>query len=172
MPAVRGGWRRGLRPDQREYLPLTPQVITEHLSGDAEIGLYPMLDGDRCHWLAADFDGTAAMLDALAYVKAARAADVPTALEVSRSGAGAHAWLSFTSPVPAVTARQIGTGLLRETMALRGRMSLSSYDRLFPTQDVLQTGGPGNLIAAPLSGKARRRGTTVFLDSGEAGAPR
>jgi superfamily II DNA or RNA helicase len=164
MPAVRGGWRRGLRPDQREYLPLTPQVITEHLSGHAEIGLYPMLDGDRCNWLAADFDGTAAMLDALAYVKAARAAEVPVGLEVSRSGAGAHAWLFFTSPVAAVTARQIGTGLLREAMALRGRMNLSSYDRLFPTQDVLQTGGPGNLIAAPLSGKARRRGTTVFLD--------
>ena len=132
MPAVRGGWRRGLRPDQREYLPLTSQVITEHLSGDAEIGLYPMLDGDRCQWLAADFDGAAAMLDALAYVKAARAADVPTALEVSRSRAGAHVWLFFTSPVPAVTARQIGTGLLRETMALRGRMSLSSYDRAVP----------------------------------------
>jgi hypothetical protein len=57
MPAVRGGWRRGLRPGQREYLPLTTRVITEHLSGDAEVGLYPMLDGDRCHWLAADFDG-------------------------------------------------------------------------------------------------------------------
>ena len=66
MPAVRGGWRRGQRPDQREYLPLTSQVITEHLSGDAEIGLYPMLDGDRCQWLAADFDGDAALLDALA----------------------------------------------------------------------------------------------------------
>lgn len=49
MPAVRGGWRRGLRPDQREYLRLTREVITEHLSGDAEIGLYPMLEGDRCH---------------------------------------------------------------------------------------------------------------------------
>lgn len=29
---------------------------------------------------------------------------------------------------------------------------------------MLQTGGTGNLIAAPLSGKARRRGTTLFLD--------
>jgi len=164
MPAVRGGWRKGQRPDQREYLPLTSQVITEHLSGDAEIGLYPMLDGDRCHWLAADFDGDAAMLDALAYVKAARAVDAPVALEVSRSGVGAHAWLFFSSAVLAVTARQIGTCLLREAMALRGRMSLASYDRLFPSQDVLHTGGLGNLIAAPLSGKARRRGTTVFLD--------
>ena len=140
-------------------------MITEHLSGDgAEIRLYPMLDGDRCHWLAADFDGPSAMLDALAYVKAARAVLTPVALEVSRSGAGAHAWLFFSSAVPAGTARQLGTGLLREAMALRGRMSLSSYDRLFPSQDVVQTGGLGNLIATPLSGAARRRGTTVFLD--------
>ena len=128
MPAVKGGWRRGIPPDQRQYLPLTSQVVTEHLSGDAEIGLYPMLDGDRCCWLAADFDGPAAMLDALAYLKAARAMQAPAALEVSRSGAGAHVWLFFTTPIPAVTARQIGTSLLREAMALRGRMSLVSYD--------------------------------------------
>ncbi|HZC51426.1 MAG TPA: DEAD/DEAH box helicase family protein [Mycobacterium sp.] len=164
MPAVRGGWRRGLPADQREYLPLTRDVVTAHLSGEQEIGLYPMLDGDRCWWLAADFDGPAAMLDALAYLKAARAAGAPVALEISRSGAGAHAWLFFASPVPAAQARQIGTGLLREAIALRGRMSLSSYDRLFPSQDVLQVGGLGNLIAAPLHGRCRRRGTTVFLD--------
>lgn len=34
------------------------------LSGDIAIGLYPMLAGDRYCWLAADFDGPAAMLDA------------------------------------------------------------------------------------------------------------
>lgn len=164
MPAVRGGWRKGLPPSERAYLPLTPTVLTAHLSGDSEVGLYPLLDGDRCAWLAADFDGPVAMLDALAYVKAARAVGVPTALEVSRSGAGAHVWLFFTTPVAAALARQVGTGLLREAIALRGRMSLTSYDRLFPSQDVLQVGGLGNLIAAPLQGRNRRRGTTVFLD--------
>jgi hypothetical protein len=74
MPAVRGGWRKGIPAADREYLPLTDEIITAHLSGDLEIGLYPLLDGDRCWWLAADFDGPAAMLDALAYLKAARAA--------------------------------------------------------------------------------------------------
>ena len=103
------------------------------------------------------------MLDALSYLKAARAVGAPVALEVSRSGQGAHAWLFFTGPVPAATARQVGTGLLREAIALRGRMDLSSYDRLFPSQDVLPTGGVGNLIAAPLQGRCRRRGATVFL---------
>ncbi len=67
---------------------------------------------------------------------------------------------------PAALARQVGSGLLREAIALRGRMSLANYDRLFPSQDVLQSGGLGNLIAAPLQGRSRRRGTTVFLDLG------
>jgi hypothetical protein len=94
-------------------------VITAHLSGELEQGLYPLLDGDGCCWLAADFNGPAAMLDALAY-------------------------LFFTAPFPAATARQVGSGLLREAIAVRGRMDLGSYDRLFPSQDVFQVGGPGN----------------------------
>jgi hypothetical protein len=71
------------------------------------IGLYPLLDGDRCWWLAADFDGPEAMFDALMYLKAARALQVPAALEVSRSGTGAHTWVFFTGPVPAEAARRL-----------------------------------------------------------------
>ena len=123
-----------------------------------------MLLGDRTCWLAADFDGPAAMLDALAYLKAARAVGAPATVEVSRSGVGAHVWIFFTDPVPAAAARQVGTGLVREAIAIRGRMDLLSYDRLFPSQDLLLGRGPGNLIAAPLHGKSRRLGTTVFLD--------
>jgi hypothetical protein len=164
LPAVRGGWRKGVPHAERDYLPLTVQVLTAHLSGQAHVGLYPLLDGDLCWWLAADFDGPAAMLDALSYLKAARSLGVPAALEVSRSGVGAHAWVFFTAPVPAETARRLGSGLLREAMALRGQMDLASYDRLFPSQDVLPAGGVGNLIAAPLHGRARRDGMTVFLD--------
>jgi hypothetical protein len=74
---------------------------------------------------------------------------------VSRSGTGAHAWIFFTGPVPAQTARRLGTGLLRAAMALRGQMSLASYDRLFPPQDRLSAGGVGNLIAAPRSRTGR-----------------
>jgi superfamily II DNA or RNA helicase len=88
-------------------------------------------------------------------------------LEVSRSGIGAHVWIFFTGPVPAATARKLGTGLLREAIALRGWMNLAAYDRLFPSQDVLPaTGGIGNLIAASLQGKSRKQGATVFLDLG------
>lgn len=166
MPAVVGGWRKGSRSSDHRYLPLTPDVLAAHLIGDIHIGLYPMLPGDQTCWLAADFDGPAAVLDALAYLKAARGVGAPAALEVSRSGVGAHVWIFFTDPVPASTARQVGTGLVREAIAIRGRMDLRSYDRLFPSQDLLLGSGPGNLIAAPLHGKSRKAGTTVFLDLG------
>ncbi len=161
-PAAEGGWRKGTN---RPYLRLTDRVVEAHLKGEIHLGLYPLLAGDTCHWLAADFDGPSAMLDALAYLKAARALGVPAALEVSRSGIGAHVWIFFTGPVAAATARALGSGLLREAIALRGCMDLAAYDRLFPSQDVLPcSGGIGNLIAAPLQGQSRRQGATVFLD--------
>ena len=63
----------------------------------------------------------------------------------------------FTSPVPAETARRLGTGLLREAMALRGRMTLASCDWLLPSQDLLPVGGIGNLIAVAGHGTRRAR---------------
>ena len=159
--------RKGQPAASRQYLPLIDEVVTTHLSGGDHVGFYSLLPGDRCRWLAADFDGPAAMLDALSYLKAARALDVPAGVEVSRSGVGAHVWIIFTDDVSAAMARGLGTGLIREALALRGRMDLSSYDRLFPSQDVLPaSGGIGNLIAAPLHGRCRQNGTTVFLDPG------
>ncbi len=163
MPAVEGGFRRGQA--NRTYLPLTDNVITAHLAGSIHAGLYPLMAGDTCQVLACDFDGTAALLDALAYTKAARAFDIPTALEVSRSGSGAHVWMFFAEAIAATTARRVGAGLLREAIAIRGELDLASYDRLFPAQDFLPASGSiGNLIALPLQGGCRKRGTTVFLD--------
>jgi superfamily II DNA or RNA helicase len=164
MPAVAGGWRKGMDRKQANYLPLTAEVVSAHLVGDVFIGLYPLLAGNSCHFLVADFDGPAAMLDALAYTKAARASAVPAALEISQSGRGAHVWVFFTEAVPAAVARCVGTALVHEATVLRGAMDLRSYDRLFPNQDVLPEGGFGNLIAAPLQGRRRKDGLTAFLD--------
>ena len=163
-PAIAGGWRKGIDKRAVRHLPLTPDVLAAHLAGDAFIGFYPLLTGNQCHWVAADFDGLTAMLDALAYVKAATSHGVPSALEISQSGRGAHVWILFSGAVPASTARAVGTWLVHEAMVLRGSMDLRSYDRLFPNQDVLPEGGFGNLIAAPLQGRRRRDGLTVFLD--------
>ena len=164
MPAIKGYWRRGMNRADPSYLPLTPDIVGEHLRGGVHIGLYPLGDDDTCWWVAADFDKEAAMLDALAYMKAARSYDIPAALEVSQSGRGAHVWIFFAQAISASIARNLATSLLAEAFRLRGSMHLSSYDRLFPSQDVHTGRGVGNLIAAPLNGKRRQHGTTVFLD--------
>jgi hypothetical protein len=47
LPAVRGGWRKGVRHEDRNYLLLTSEVLRAHLAGDTHIGLYSLLNGDR-----------------------------------------------------------------------------------------------------------------------------
>lgn len=166
-PATRDRYGKGSLWDRRP-LPLTAEVVTRHLSDtDLFIGLYPLLPDATCWWLAADFDGPQAMLDAHAYVKAAASLGVPCGLEISQSGRGAHAWTFFTAPVAAADARAMGTACIHRAMGLRGSMPLSSYDRLFPNQDTVPVGvsGVGNLIAAPLNGRRRvERRTTLFVD--------
>ena len=167
MPAVAGGWRKGMDRRGAAYLPRTPEVVAAHLVGDVFMGLYPLLPGNTCHFLVADFDGPTAMLDALAYVQggpgqrcAGRAGDLPVGPRRPRVGL-LHRRRSRPRSRAAV-----GTALLHEAMVLRGSMDLRSYDRLFPNQDVLPEGGFGNLIAAPLQGRRRKDGLTTFLDLG------
>jgi hypothetical protein len=51
---------------------------------------------------------------------------IDAALERSRSGDGAHAWIFFASPVQASVTRQIGAHLLREAMTVRAELDLAS----------------------------------------------
>lgn len=104
VPAVSGGWRKGTNRESAPYLTLTPAVLADHLTGRQHIGLYPLASDDTCWWVAADFDGPAAMLDALAYVKAARYRGIPAALEISQSGRGAHVWISLAKRAPGYVA--------------------------------------------------------------------
>jgi len=102
--------------------------------------------------------------DARAVIDSCRSFGVPAALEISRSGGGAHVWIFFTTPVPAGTARRLGSALISHTCATTRQLKLGSYDRLFPNQDTLPKGGFGNLIALPLQKGPRERGATVFVD--------
>jgi superfamily II DNA or RNA helicase len=49
-------------------------------------------------------------------------------------------------------------------MERRPELGLDSYDRFFPSQDTMPTGGFGNLIALPLQKKPRDSGNSLFLD--------
>ncbi len=148
------------------FVPVTDTSILDHLQGRHVIGLYPLLADETCWLLAADFDDAAWRDDVAAFVETCRALDVPVAIERSRSGNGAHAWLFFESAIAAATARTVGSFLITETMSRRHQMKMASYDRLFPSQNTMPRGGFGNLIALPLQREARQQGNTVFLDDG------
>ncbi len=89
---------------------------------------------------------------------------MPAALEISRSGNGAHVWIFFSSPVPAYDTRRLGTAIISHTCNRTRQLELGSYDRLFPNQDTMPKGGFGNLIALPLQKQPREHGHSVFVD--------
>ncbi|MBT4077919.1 MAG: DEAD/DEAH box helicase family protein [Gammaproteobacteria bacterium] len=91
--------------------------------------------------------------------------EIPHAMEISRSGNGAHLWIFFSEPVTAKAARQLGFGLLDKAMEIHPNLSFESYDRLFPNQDLMPEGGFGNLIALPLQFQARQKGNSLFVDN-------
>ena len=172
-PACANEWRQGVcdKPrikcgdcGNRELLPLTDAVLFKHLSGDHTMGAYPLLTDDTCNFLAADFDDADWRDDALAFVQSSRELGVPAALEISRSGSGAHVWIFFDRRVSARDARRLGTAIISHTCARTRQLQLTSYDRLFPNQDTMPKGGFGNLIALPLQKAARERGCSVFVD--------
>lgn len=149
---------------QRQLLPVTDQVIYDHLAGKQTIGAYSLLTDNTCYFLAADFDEADWREDAKAFMQSCRELMIPAALEISRSGNGAHTWIFFAEPVPARAARQLGAALISHTCDRTRQLSLASYDRLFPNQDVMPKGGFGNLIALPLQKQPRKLGRSVFVD--------
>jgi len=157
----------------RSFLPVSDQVITNHLAGndnsriqltDFVIGVYPLMQDERCWFLAVDFDKASWQLDVSAFVAACKDNGVPYSIEISRSGKGAHVWIFFSSPVFAIEARKLGSYLLTQAMDKHPELGFESYDRLFPNQDTLPKGGFGNLIALPLQKKPRDQGNSVFVD--------
>jgi len=173
-PACANEWKPGIceKPrvacrdcSHRELLPVTDEAIYGHLAGEHTLGLYPLLENDTCHRLAVDFDEQDWREDARAFLRSCLELAVPAALEISRSGEGAHVWVFFEEAVPAREARQLGASLISHTCAASRQLQLSSYDRLFPNQDTMPKGGFGNLIALPLQKEARQRGCSVFVDN-------
>ena len=148
----------------REYKALNDQAIYNHLAGKHIAGLYPLLQDNRCHLLAADFDKTDWQDSVRAMAQACSEFRIPYGIEISRSGNGAHLWIFFSEPVLAKDARLLGFSILDKAMEIHPSLSFESYDRLFPNQDTMPEGGFGNLIALPLQNQARQQGNSLFVD--------
>jgi len=173
-PACANEWRAGVceKPrikcgdcSHRLLIPLSDAVIYDHLAGEITVGVYPLMEDDSCYFLVVDFDEAEWREDARAFIQSCDELGVPAALEISRSGKGAHVWVFFASRVSARDARQLGTAIISHTCARTRQLQLASYDRLFPNQDTMPKGGFGNLIALPLQKAPREMGFSVFVDA-------
>jgi len=170
---------RGERPDcskceARFYEELTPELVVVRqlknpdIHGQNAIGIYPMLPGNVCCFMAIDLDEETWQQDSLSLANAARVSGFQMAIERSFSGNGAHLWLFFSEPVPAYKARKLAFSFIDKACQCSKTLSLKSYDRVFPSQDIVEEGGLGNLILMPLFfGAAKRKENpgTVFVDN-------
>lgn len=103
----------------RELLPITEDVILKHLKGNITIGIYPLLPGDLCNFLAIDFDKKIYEKDVTAFWNTCTELNIPVYVEKSRSGNGIHCWIFFEESLPAKIARKMGNILLTKTMEKR-----------------------------------------------------
>ncbi|HUD01985.1 MAG TPA: DEAD/DEAH box helicase family protein, partial [Rhabdochlamydiaceae bacterium] len=148
----------------RALLPLTDQVIYDHLAGKHSIGMYPLLSDETCWFLAADFDGKMWKSDSITFFHTCKELEIPAVIEKSRSGNGAHVWIFFEEPIVASVARKLGFVILQQAKKKVQTSGFDSYDRFFPNQDTMPKGGFGNLIALPLQGLSRKNGNTIFIN--------
>lgn len=153
----------------RSFARLDDKAIHAHLSGKDElcrdvIGIYPMLPDETTNLLVLDFDDGDWKSDAAAVRSVCEEHKIPCCVERSRSGEGAHVWIFFEKPVSAALARKLGSGILTEAMKKCHTIGFSSYDRMFPNQDTMPSGGFGNLIALPLQKQSVIHGNSVFVD--------
>src|SRR5215831_21055875 len=107
----------------------------------------------RCWFLAVDFDKKSWMQDVAAFRDTTRAKGVPVAIERSRSGNGAHAWIFFAEPVPAPAARRLGALLVTATSGNGVRGTESSQTRRWRGESAANSSRKSNSRAAPQMGR-------------------
>ena len=63
------------------FLPVSDQVVLDHLQGRHAIGVYPLLKDETCWFLTADFDKESWLDDVAAFVNTCRGIGVSAAVE-------------------------------------------------------------------------------------------
>jgi hypothetical protein len=139
------------------------EEVHNHLIGEKAYAIYPLFN-NSCYFLAIDFDDKEFKDCALAYKKECDKHNIDSIIELSQSGEGAHVWVFFNSLISCKKARRLGDYLLTCAMQNNKNISFKSYDRFFPSQDVVDKDGIGSCIALPLQGNCARNKTSVFVD--------
>lgn len=113
-PACRNEWVRGVCDKLRvrcgdcpaqAFVPVSDDVVLDHLQGRHVVGSYPLLLDETCWFVAVDFDKAQWQADVTAFARTCTDLGLPVEVERSRSGNGAHAWFFFSARVKAALAQ-------------------------------------------------------------------
>ncbi len=149
----------------RKYRGITKNDIFRHLKGEETLGIYPLLDDNTTHFICIDFDDKDYKKSALAFYKTCILHSIYPLIEISQSGTGAHIWIFFENKISAYKVRQACKYLLYEAMMKFEGVVFSSFDRMIPSQDFINTEkGYGNLIILPLQGSKAKDSKTIFVN--------
>ena len=145
------GHSDGFRPERLEE-PLTVERFEqEHLAQKQCLGFYLMDTESRVQCSCIDFDdhGEDAEWRAKAetYYFLLCELGLSPVMEVSSSGSGAHLWLHFKQPVPAVQVRSFWKKIAEQSGV--------QIKEIYPRQDKLRGKGLGNLVRYPLWNKSK-----------------
>ena len=151
--------------ENKTLQPLTDNVLLNHLSGKETIGIYPILSDNTSYFISADFDEANWKSDSQRFVTECAKVNLQAYTEISRSGNGAHVWIFFENKYPCWKSRAMVLELILKIFNYSEFSKETSFDRLFPNQDIITDGGFGNLIALPLQGERVINGTSVFCDN-------
>jgi len=168
-----GEWRPKRRMGDdgtREFVPLSVEVVAQHVAGLRTVGFYPLHADDTCNSVSVDFDNHRGarvvdcdpVEDCARVATACARAGLRCLANVSRGGGGA--WLHVLPPrgTPARVARAVLLRLLRDA-GVRHVDEGGTFDALFPKQDKTMKRAAngdqaaradiGNLFCVPVCGR-------------------
>lgn len=155
LPHVYGTYNPATGKARQEKMPVTDNVLFDHLKGKKPYGVYLLVE-DHVRVIVVDFDD----MDTYRpkeFINCANHFGLYSYIEISKSK-GFHVWIFFDeNGVKAFKARLVVKFLLDE---------IGYPDtEIFPKQDFLDSETSfGNFINAPLFGSLVPEGKTVFLD--------
>lgn len=163
------GLKKGYSPSTytfkgNDYIPISNQIIQQHLEGKIRLGTYVVVNQTMAKFLVIDLDKASFIEDSRAIKKISLSLGLKPLIELSKSGNGIHIWYFFELPIRAKDARKLGDIIITKAMDTSSGIDMTSYDRMFPNQDFVAPDALGNLVALPLHYGSRCENKTVFID--------
>lgn len=149
------GMKKGYSPTTytfkgSDYIPVSSEIIQQHLEGKIRIGTYVVVNQTMAKFLVIDLDKASFTEDARAIKQISQTLGLKPLFELSKSGNGIHIWYFFETPIKAKDARKLGDIIITKAMDTSSGIDMTSYDRMFPNQDFVAPDALGNLVALPL----------------------